>query len=67
MSHEEALDTLKKQMGADKHSEISSLLQQGATEDNKNLYVSAMKSLNEMFLSTMIFLSNYTASGKAAF
>lgn len=51
MSHTEALDTLKKQMGSDKHSEISSLLQKGAKADNKSLYVSAMKSLNEMFLS----------------
>lgn len=51
MSHNDALDSLTKQMGAEKHGEISSLLQQGAQEGNKSLYVSAMKSLNEMFLS----------------
>jgi len=51
MSHQEALDTIKHQLGSDQHAQLSELIQNGAKANGTNQYVTAMKSLNEMFLS----------------
>merc|ERR1719326_2148833 len=54
MSHDEALDQLKDKISADDRKQLALLMEKGKSkvaEDDKAMYVKAVTTLNDMFLS----------------